>query len=232
MKITRLSFFHRRTFTEQLWAMKKLYGYASVNMSHVDRATGKDIDLEMGDGDAARLYPELSYGENQLWWSFIHKVYRILSAQLLFITLISASVVLNPPVNTLLTGSPRLLLFFCITPFVRDFSVTTWYFSVFWSRLYNIANHLFTYQLLYDISPTLVLLTQYRKSLIYLSITTWHFPCFDPTHTINHFFTHLGITTWFFLRALTSLIQYHESLHDNSTIISLLQLNHKGFMNM
>lgn len=35
-------------------------------MSHVDRATGKDIDLEMGDGDAARLYPELSYGENQL----------------------------------------------------------------------------------------------------------------------------------------------------------------------
>lgn len=97
--------------------MEKPYGYASVSMSGVDRAAGKDIDLEMGTGEAT-LYPGLSYGENQLRWGFIRKVYGILSAQLLLTTLISAVVVLNPPVNDVLTGSPGLLLFLCIIPFV------------------------------------------------------------------------------------------------------------------
>ncbi|CAA7040791.1 unnamed protein product [Microthlaspi erraticum] len=97
--------------------MEKPYGYASVSMTGVERAGGKDIDLEMGVGEAT-LYPGLSYGENQLRWGFIRKVYGILSAQLLLTTLISAVVVLNPPVNDLLTGSPGLLLFLCIVPFI------------------------------------------------------------------------------------------------------------------
>ncbi|KAF3488488.1 hypothetical protein F2Q69_00056700 [Brassica cretica] len=102
--------------------MEKPYGYASVGMSGVDRAAGKDIDLEMGGGEAT-LYPGLSYGENQLRWGFIRKVYGILSAQLLLTTLISAVVVLNPPVNDVLTGSPGLLLFLCIIPFVYGASL-------------------------------------------------------------------------------------------------------------
>lgn len=83
-------------------------------MTGMDR---KDIDLEMGVGEAT-LYPGLSYGENQLRWGFIRKVYGILSAQLLLTTLISAVVVLNPPVNDLLTGSSGILLFLCIVPFI------------------------------------------------------------------------------------------------------------------
>ena len=97
--------------------MDKPYGYASVSMSGIDRSAGKDLDLEMGVGEAT-LYPGLSYGENQLRWGFIRKVYGILSAQLLLTTLISAVVALNPPVNDLLTGSPGILLFLCIVPFI------------------------------------------------------------------------------------------------------------------
>ncbi|XP_010548892.1 PREDICTED: BI1-like protein [Tarenaya hassleriana] len=93
--------------------MEKPYGYASVSTG----AGGKDVDLEMGGGEAT-LYPGLSDGENQLRWGFIRKVYGILSGQLLLTTVISASVVLNPSVTDLLTGSSGILLFLCIVPFV------------------------------------------------------------------------------------------------------------------
>ncbi|XP_010551036.1 PREDICTED: BI1-like protein [Tarenaya hassleriana] len=98
--------------------MEKPYGYASVSSSSgVPFVGDKDADPEMGGGEAT-LYPGLSYSENQLRWGFIRKVYGILSAQLLLTTVISAAVVLNPPLTDLLTGSYGFLLLLCIVPIV------------------------------------------------------------------------------------------------------------------
>ncbi|CAI9118641.1 OLC1v1020237C1 [Oldenlandia corymbosa var. corymbosa] len=74
-----------------------------------------EVDLEAGGN---LLYPGIGYGENQLRWGFIRKVYGILSAQILLTTLVSAIIVLYEPANQLLRGNSSLLLFLCILPFV------------------------------------------------------------------------------------------------------------------
>ncbi|KAL4309730.1 hypothetical protein GQ457_01G021980 [Hibiscus cannabinus] len=89
-----------------------MYGY-----EHVGNVNGRkpdEVDLESGE----TLYPGLSYGDNQLRWGFIRKVYGILAAQLILTTLVSAFVVLSAPVNDLLRGNSGLLLFLCLLPFI------------------------------------------------------------------------------------------------------------------
>ncbi|KAL8128770.1 hypothetical protein V2J09_017925 [Rumex salicifolius] len=71
-----------------------------------------------GDIEEGTLYPGLGYGENQLRWGFIRKVYGILCAQIILTTLVSLVTVLSEPVNQLLQDNSGLLLFFAIMPFV------------------------------------------------------------------------------------------------------------------
>lgn len=93
-----------------------MLGYEGVR----SKDDGKfEVDLEGGDGD--RLYPGLSYGENQLRWGFIRKVYGILTAQIVLTTLVSSITVLYTPVNDLLRGNSGLLLFLSILPFICTF---------------------------------------------------------------------------------------------------------------
>ncbi|MBA0683745.1 hypothetical protein Goari_025376, partial [Gossypium aridum] len=89
-----------------------MFVYDRVSHSSANKAD--EIDLESGE----TLYPGLSYGENQLRWGFIRKVYGILAAQLVLTTVVSAFVVLSAPVNELLRGNSGLLLFLCLIPFV------------------------------------------------------------------------------------------------------------------
>lgn len=91
---------------------KKMFGFDRISHSSANKAD--EIDLESGE----TLYPGLSYGENQLRWGFIRKVYGILAAQLVLTTVVSAFVVLSAPVNELLRGNSGLLLFLCLIPFV------------------------------------------------------------------------------------------------------------------
>jgi len=84
-------------------------GYTGVSAK-----AGGEVDLESGE----TLYPGLSYGENQLRWGFIRKVYGILAAQLVLTTLVSFITVLYPPVNDLLRGNSGLLLFLMFLPLV------------------------------------------------------------------------------------------------------------------
>lgn len=72
-------------------------------------------DIEQGN----LLYPGIGYGENELRWGFIRKVYGILSAQIVLTTVVSAITVLYQPLNQLLRGNSGLLLFFCFLPFIR-----------------------------------------------------------------------------------------------------------------
>ncbi|GAV63342.1 Bax1-I domain-containing protein [Cephalotus follicularis] len=83
-------------------------GYTSVKAG--------EVDLEAGTGET--LYPGLSYGENQLRWGFIRKVYGILAAQLVLTTIVSATVVLYSPLSGLLTGNSGLLFLLCILSLV------------------------------------------------------------------------------------------------------------------
>ncbi|KAF8394473.1 hypothetical protein HHK36_020681 [Tetracentron sinense] len=78
-----------------------MYGFTSVSKG----------DLEEG-----TLIPGLSYGENQLRWGFVRKVYGILSAQVVLTTIVSSATVLYPPINDLLKGNSGLLLLFAILP--------------------------------------------------------------------------------------------------------------------
>ncbi|KAI5654211.1 hypothetical protein M9H77_31398 [Catharanthus roseus] len=71
-------------------------------------------DIEQGN----LLYPGIGYGENELRWGFIRKVYGILSAQIVLTTVVSAITVLYQPLNQLLRGNSGLLLFFCFLPFI------------------------------------------------------------------------------------------------------------------
>lgn len=86
-----------------------MYGFTSLNT--------EDGGIK-GDIEEGTLYPGLGYGENQLRWGFIRKVYGILAAQILITTLVSAVTVLYAPINDLLRGSPGLLLFLIFLPFV------------------------------------------------------------------------------------------------------------------
>jgi len=71
-----------------------------------------------GDIEEGTLYPGIGYGENQLRWGFIRKVYGILTAQLLLTTLVSSATVLYAPLNDLLRGNSALLLFLVFLPFI------------------------------------------------------------------------------------------------------------------
>ncbi|KAG6593926.1 BI1-like protein [Cucurbita pepo subsp. pepo] len=85
-----------------------MYGYTGVSNK------GGEVDLESGE----TLYPGLSYGENQLRWGFIRKVYGILAAQIVLTTLVSSVTVLYSPINDLLRGNSGLLLFLCFLPLI------------------------------------------------------------------------------------------------------------------
>ncbi|XP_047330529.1 BI1-like protein [Impatiens glandulifera] len=84
-----------------------MFGFERVN------AKEEDIDLESG-----TLYPGLSYGENQLRWGFIQKVYGILAAQFILTTIVSSITVLYSPVNELLRENSGVLVFFAILPLI------------------------------------------------------------------------------------------------------------------
>ncbi|XP_059434484.1 BI1-like protein [Corylus avellana] len=84
-------------------------GYAGVTSKG-----GEEVDLESGE----TLYPGLSYGENQLRWGFIRKVYGILAAQLVLTTLVTFVTVLYSPINDLLRGNSGLLLFLMFLPLI------------------------------------------------------------------------------------------------------------------
>ncbi|XP_075506750.1 BI1-like protein [Primulina tabacum] len=90
-----------------------MYGYAGVS-SGDSGMKGGGVDLESGE----MLYPGIGYGENQLRWGFVRKVYGILAAQIVLTTAVSAVTVLYLPINDLLRGSSALLLFLLFTPFV------------------------------------------------------------------------------------------------------------------
>ncbi|MBA0813215.1 hypothetical protein Gohar_027086 [Gossypium harknessii] len=81
--------------------------YRYERMSSTSAIKADKVDLESGD----TLYRGLSYGENQLRWGFIRKVYGILAAQLVLTTVVSAFVVFSAPVNELLRGNSGILLF-------------------------------------------------------------------------------------------------------------------------
>lgn len=89
--------------------MNRYERVTSASASKADK-----VDLELGD----TLYPGLSYGENQLRWGFIRKVYGILAVQLVLTTVVSAFVVFSAPVNEHLRGNSGLLLFLCLVPFI------------------------------------------------------------------------------------------------------------------
>ncbi|TYI38797.1 hypothetical protein ES332_A02G053900v1 [Gossypium tomentosum] len=89
-----------------------MYGYESL--SRTDARKAEQIDLESGE----TLYPGLGYGENELRWAFIRKVYGILAVQLLLTTVVSAFVVSSPSIIDLLRGNSGLLLFFCLVPLI------------------------------------------------------------------------------------------------------------------
>ncbi|GMI64146.1 LIFEGUARD 5 [Hibiscus trionum] len=89
-----------------------MHGYERV--SGTDPSKGKQFDLESGE----TLYPGLSYGENELRWAFVRKVYGILAAQLVLTTVVSVIAVLSPPINDLLCGNSGLLLFLCLIPLI------------------------------------------------------------------------------------------------------------------
>lgn len=71
-----------------------------------------------GDIEEGTLYPGIGYGENQLRWGFIRKVYGILAAQFVLTTVVSSATVLYAPLNDLLRGNSALLLFLVILPFI------------------------------------------------------------------------------------------------------------------
>ncbi|KAA8548555.1 hypothetical protein F0562_000178 [Nyssa sinensis] len=86
-----------------------MYGFTSLS----NKVKG---DIE--EGSEGTLYPGLSYGENQLRWGFIRKVYGILTAQIVLTTIVSSVTVLYSPVNELLRGNSGLLLFFMFLPII------------------------------------------------------------------------------------------------------------------
>ncbi|OIS98406.1 PREDICTED: BI1-like protein [Nicotiana attenuata] len=87
-----------------------MYGFTSLS-------TESDVGIK-GDIEEGTLYPGLGYGENQLRWGFIRKVYGILAAQILLTTVVSAVTVLYAPINDLLRGNSGLLLVLIFLPFV------------------------------------------------------------------------------------------------------------------
>ncbi|KAL9235844.1 hypothetical protein vseg_010578 [Gypsophila vaccaria] len=90
-----------------------MYTAAASSSTGLENAKMMKGDIEEGDV----LYPGLGYGENQLRWGFIRKVYGILSAQLVLTTFVSAATVLYSPLNDTLRANSGLLLFFAILPF-------------------------------------------------------------------------------------------------------------------
>ncbi|KAI4304108.1 hypothetical protein MLD38_039664 [Melastoma candidum] len=94
---------------------RNVYGYSKVGTtSKAAEEAGVVKDIESGE----TLYPGLSYGENQLRWGFIRKVYGILTAQIVLTTLVSSVTILCAPVNDLLRGNSGLLLFLAFLPFI------------------------------------------------------------------------------------------------------------------
>ncbi|GLJ38136.1 hypothetical protein SUGI_0776320 [Cryptomeria japonica] len=84
--------------------MSKLHGFSKLG----------DPDLESG----GTLYPGLSLEDNELRWSFIRKVYSILSMQLMLTVAVAATVVLYTPLTLYITATPGLLIGVSILPLI------------------------------------------------------------------------------------------------------------------
>ncbi|KAK8571955.1 hypothetical protein V6N12_028021 [Hibiscus sabdariffa] len=112
-----------------------MHGYERI--SSTDASKGGKFDLESGE----TLYPGLSYGENELRWAFVRKVYGILAAQLLLTTMIFAIAVLSPPINDLLRGNSGILVFLSLVPliciFLSDFFLINDHYGVALAYLAN-----------------------------------------------------------------------------------------------
>ncbi|KAH9623894.1 hypothetical protein KSS87_003110 [Heliosperma pusillum] len=67
--------------------------YAPVPAPPSSSSTIGMIKGDIEEGEV--LYPGLGYGENQLRWGFVRKVYGILSAQLILTTLVSLATVFS-----------------------------------------------------------------------------------------------------------------------------------------
>ncbi|KAH9623896.1 hypothetical protein KSS87_003112 [Heliosperma pusillum] len=93
-----------------------MYTAASSSSSTIGMENAKMIKGDIEEGEV--LYPGLGYGENQLRWGFIRKVYGILSAQLILTTLVSLATVLYTPINDTLRNNSGLLLLFAILPLI------------------------------------------------------------------------------------------------------------------
>jgi hypothetical protein len=91
-----------------------MFSYTPVGSGGGGAMKAGEIDIESGD----LLYPGIGYGENQLRWGFIRKVYGILAAQIALTTAVSAVTVLYAPINELLRGNSGLLLFLIFAPFI------------------------------------------------------------------------------------------------------------------
>eukprot|EP00243_Klebsormidium_subtile_P004766 TRINITY_DN18916_c0_g1_i1.p1 TRINITY_DN18916_c0_g1~~TRINITY_DN18916_c0_g1_i1.p1 ORF type:complete len:252 (-),score=48.27 TRINITY_DN18916_c0_g1_i1:201-956(-) len=72
----------------------------------------KFVDLESGD----MLYPGIE--DNEMRWGFIRKVYGILSAQLLFTSVVVAVIILNAPVRGFVMTSQPFIWVSLLLPFV------------------------------------------------------------------------------------------------------------------
>ncbi|CAM8927043.1 unnamed protein product [Rhodiola kirilowii] len=88
-----------------------MHGFTSIRSKSED-----EVDLEAG--DSSKLYPGISYAENQLRWGFVRKVYGILAAQIVLTTIVSSFTVLYAPLNDLLRGNSALLLILVFLPFL------------------------------------------------------------------------------------------------------------------
>ncbi|KAL9678621.1 hypothetical protein QQ045_016469 [Rhodiola kirilowii] len=91
---------------------KMMHGFTSIRSKSED-----EVDLEAG--DSSKLYPGISYAENQIRWGFVRKVYDILAAQIVLTTIVSSFTVLYAPLNDLLRGNSALLLILVFLPFLH-----------------------------------------------------------------------------------------------------------------
>ncbi|KAK8703943.1 hypothetical protein V6N13_047583 [Hibiscus sabdariffa] len=100
-----------------------MHGYERI--SSTDASKGGKFDLESGE----TLYPGLSYGENELRWAFVRKVYGILAAQLLLTTMIFAIAVFGVALAYLANTDGRIVLEALILTAVVVSSLTGYTFA-------------------------------------------------------------------------------------------------------
>ncbi|XP_019155198.1 PREDICTED: BI1-like protein [Ipomoea nil] len=190
-----------------------MYGFERVSSSYDGGMKG---DIEEG-----TLYPGIGYGENQLRWGFIRKVYGIISAQILLTTLVAGVTVLYAPLNEVLKGSSALLLFLVFLPFLL-----LWPLHVYQQRhpLNFIFLGLFTASLSFPVAVScantdgaIVLEALILTSAVVLALTGYTFWAAKKGKDFNF----LGpiLFTSLFILILTGFIQMFFPLGSASTAV-------------